>query len=555
MLSIFQYNIKISTSIHLWLCIVLGWSCWYGLAKPIIASPVPQDVKELPYFIGLDVQLENATDSEIRVAVKEIEIAGSTVFTDAELAALVAPFINKQLNFTELLAIRAAVTNLYTTKGYLTSGAYLPPQDISDGIIHVQIIEGKLEDIEIRGLTRLQDSYVRDRLAQAAQGPININKIEADLQLLRQDPLLSQVSAELTEGSSLGQNILAIDLVEAPPFSSSLSINNYQSPSVGSFGGGVNLSYSNLLGIGDRLTGGGGLTRGTRDFSVQYEIPVNKRDVRLAFSYDRGRNEVIEEPFSPLDIIGNSETYAFKFHLPIERTSTEEFSLGFSTELRRSQTYLLKDEPFSFTVGPEDGESKLTVLRFSQDWVQRRPSSVFAARSQFSIGLGIFDATINDTGTDGRFFSWLGQFQWIQALNEEKDALLVGRVGMQLTGDSLLPIEQLSIGGFNTVRGYRTNQRVGDSGVLGSLELRLPVARSDRWGLLQVAPFVDVGTVWSNNNGGTTLLGTGLGLRWQIGSLSANLDWGIPLTSVGDRGNSLQDRGIVFSINYSPFQF
>ena len=230
-----------------------------------------------------------------------------------------------------------------------------------------------------------------------------------------------------------------------------------------------------------------------------------------------------------------------------------------SGDLRRSQTYILDDEPFSFTIGPEKGESRVSAIRFSGDWVNRSSSRVLAARSQFSLGLDILDATVNDTGTDGRFFSWLGQFQWVQALNERKDTTLIASTAAQLTGDSLLPLEQFSIGGVDTVRGYRANQRVGDSGIFGSVEVRLPLIRDgDGFGLLQIAPFLDAGTIWNNNGdaiaGSNTLVSIGLGLRWQKGSrLSARLDWGIPLVPVAGQGDTLQDNGIYFSIRVQPF--
>ncbi len=267
------------------------------------------------------------------------------------------------------------------------------------------------------------------------------------------------------------------------------------------------------------------------------------------------------EPFAPLDITGRAQTFALDFRQPVILTPTEELAFGVSAQLRRSRTFLFGDEPFSFTPGAENGESQVSVLRFSTDWLNRHsPNTVLAARSTFSLGLGVFDATTNDTGTDGRFFSWQGQFQWVQALNEQKDAVIISRIAAQLTPDSLLPLEQLGIGGVDTVRGYRTSQRVGDNGIVGTVELRLPIVRdSGGFGLLQIVPFIDAGTIWSNSNDEAksadgTLLSTGLGLRWQLNdSLSASLDWGIPLISIDRQGNSLQDNGISFSVQVAPF--
>lgn len=120
-----------------------------------------------------------------------------------------------------------------------------------------------------------------------------------------------------------------------------------------------------------------------------------------------------------------------------------------------------------------------------------------------------------------------------------------------------MPLEQFSIGGIDTVGGYRNNQRVADNGIVGTAEVRIPIIRDlDGFGLLQLAPFFDVGTTW-NNNGNTdssTLASVGLGLRWQLGNfLSARLDWGIPLISIDQQGDSLQDNGIFFSVSIQPF--
>lgn len=496
-----------------------------------------------------------------KVKVKKIEVDGSTVFSPEELAQAVNSFIGQELSYEQLLEIRTAINQLYISKGYATSGAFLPPQDIDDGVIQVQIVEGELERIDIQGLTKLRADYVRDRLRLAGSTPLNIQQLESGLQLLKNDPLFSQVQAELTAGTKPGQNVLIVKLKEAPPIDAALVIDNREVPSVGSFGATAALGYNNLLGVGDRLNAAVGITQGVNSYSFSYEVPLNAKNGTLGFRYSRGRNRIISEPFAPLDITGRAQTYAIDFRQPVILTATEELAFGVSAQLRRSRTFLFGNEPFSFTQGPEEGESKVSVLRVSTDWLNRRdPNRVLAARSTFSLGLGVFDATTNKTGTDGRFFSWQGQVQLVQALNEEKDAVAIARIAAQLTPDSLLPLEQFAIGGVDTVRGYRTSQRVGDNGIAGTVELRLPIVRDPGgFGLLQVVPFIDAGTIWSNsNNEGNsadgTLLSTGLGLRWQLNdSLSASFDWGIPLISIDRQGDSLQDNGISFSVRFAPF--
>ena len=67
----------------------------------------------------------------------------------------------------------------------------------------------------------------------------------------------------------------------------------------------------------------------------------------------------------------------------------------------------------------------------------------------------------------------MGQFQWVQRLSPR--ILMLAKVNTQLTPDSLLSLEKISIGGVDTVRGYRQNQLVADNGVVGGVEVRIPL--------------------------------------------------------------------------------
>jgi hemolysin activation/secretion protein len=516
--------------------------------EPPTSPPEPQlqtpPIQESPEVIP---------SSGERLFIKEVEVLGNTVLQD-EITALTQQYENRSVTFEQLLELRSAIVQLYIDNGYITSGAFIPNnQDLSSGTVLIQVVEGEIEQIEIGGLKRLRTGYVRSRLDRATSTPVNQQRLEEALQLLQLDPLLEQVNAELTAGTTAGSNILRVSLKEAPAFHAAIAIENNQSPSIGSVQGSIEVSHDNLLGFGDRLSAQYGRTEGLDLYDVNYTIPVNARNGTLKFSYNNGDSRIIEDDFEDIGIRSETQTYSLGFRQPLTRTPTREFALGLSLDLRRSQTYLLDDIPFSFTEGPEDGEANVTVIRFSQDWVDRGTRRVLAARSQFSLGIDAFDATVNDSGTDGQFFSWLGQFQWVQQLSPR--ALLVARIDTQLTPDSLLSLERLSIGGVDTVRGYRENQLIADNGIVGSVEVRLPLTSDPR--ILQLSPFFEIGTAWNNRDidpDPATIAGLGLGLRWLMTpDLSLSLDYGIPLISVGDRGDSLQASGLYFSIRYQPF--
>jgi hemolysin activation/secretion protein len=521
--------------------------------SPLPPDKIPDTTPNSPLQIPTNEQPQLPSPTTERFPIKEIKILGNTVLKD-EINRLVNEYINKEVSFEELIGLRTKITAEYVKNGYITSGAFIRNSQILEtGIIEIQIVEGKLEKIEINELKWLETSYISSRLKIASNAPLNQKRLEEALQLLQLDPIIERVQAELVAGSSPGFNILRVQVTEAPAFHAGIAVANKQSPSIGSLQTSIFAVHDNFTGFGDRLNLEYGFTEGIDIYNIIYELPVNPLDGKFNIRYSNNSSQIIESPFDNLGIRSDSETLAFSFRQPLVRKPQSEFAIGVGLDMRRSQTFLLDDIPFSFSEGPENGESRVTAIRFFQDWVNRNTKRVLAARSQFNFGIDAFDATVNNSGTDGRFFSWLGQFQWVQQVSPRM--LLLTRIDTQLTPDSLLSLEKFSLGGVDTVRGYRQNQLVADNGILGAIELRIPVTKNPR--TLQLTPFFEVGTGWNNrseNPDPSFIASLGLGMEWQVfRGLDVRLDYGIPLVGVRDKGDSLQDSGFNFSLRYQPF--
>lgn len=491
-----------------------------------------------------------ADSDELQFDAVDVEVLDSTVLR-REIEQKVACYEGQTITLSDLFNLRSQITQLYIDNGYVTSGAFIPNGQLVDDHLQVQVIEGGVEDIQVNGLDRLQEGYVRSRLNRATRAPLNQQKLTQSLQRLQLDPNIAQVNAELTAGTEPGQSLLILDLEETHPLSFLAGADNYRSPSIGSEGLNVSATYRNIIGIGDTLSASYGLSQGLNLYDISLSSPFNAADGTFTLRYNNSDSRIIEDAFEDVGIRSDTETISLGLRQPISRTPSEEFALGLDFDWRRSQSFILDDTPFSFSVGPEDGRSQVSALRFSQDWTKRGANRVLAARSQFNVGLDILGATDNpDTSTDGRFFSWLGQFQWVEQVSPSVLSLI--KFNAQLTPDSLLPLERFSLGGLSTVRGYAQNQLVADNALNASAELRIPLTRNPN--ILQVTPFLDAGYGWNTNtpNPATNfLLGTGVGLRWQATpNLFLRTDYGVPLMSIDDKGNSLQDNGLYFSLTY-----
>ncbi|MEH2295599.1 ShlB/FhaC/HecB family hemolysin secretion/activation protein [Nostoc sp.] len=496
--------------------------------------------------------------------VKQFEVIGSTVFSPEKLNQVLAEFINKPITFAQLIEARSKITELYINAGYVTSGAYIPEQTLTSGVVRIQVIEGELEDIQITGTRRLNPNYIRSRIALGASTPLNQKRLLESLQLLQLNPLIQNLSAELSAGSRKGANLLAIKVTEADSFNIQPVLDNGGSPSVGSFRRQLQINQANLLGFGDSISLAYSNTDGSNTINASYSLPLNPRNGTLTFSYGNTSADVIERPFNKLDIESASQYYELTFRQPLVQTPNQEFALGITASRRETDisSSLLEENQVPLSLlspgADKEGRTRVSALRFFQQWTSRNSQEVIAARSEFSLGIGAFNATINETAPDSRFFAWRGQAQWVRLL--APDTLLLIRGDMQLASRTLLTSEQFGLGGINSVRGYRQDLLLADNGAFASVELRQPIARVSQWnGLLQVTPFVDVGTAWNNSssrneNNTNTLASVGLGLHWSQGNnFTAGVEWGIPLVSVDTQRKTWQENGLYFFVQYNPF--
>mgnify|MGYP000046601584 FL=1 len=138
-------------------------------------APEPQPPQKLPPVDELldpsapspDLPDEILDDIPQQIFIKRFNIIGSTVFSQEKLAEVTEPFLDQPISFPRLFKIRSEITKLYDDEGYVNSGAYIPPQQLEDGIVTIEIIEGELEDIIVKGLSRLNPNYIKSRLAIA----------------------------------------------------------------------------------------------------------------------------------------------------------------------------------------------------------------------------------------------------------------------------------------------------------------------------------------------------------------------------------------------------
>lgn len=520
---------------------------------PGFAAADPAAPETLPPLPIPETPGTEALAGERKILVQRYAIEGATVLSATDLAALTAPYEGREVTWADLAALRDKITLAYVQRGYVSSGAVIPDQTIADGIVRLQVVEGTLAGVEVKTDGRYRPSVLQQRIAGAAEGPVNVDRMEEGLQALQRDPNIRAVNAQLTPTDERGRARLLVDVRERRPWELALDLDNYAVPAVGSERARLSGRAVNLAGRGDALWGSLGVTRGLREGDLGYTLPLGTGRNSLTVAARASRGDLVEAPFDDLDVYSTSTTYGATWNYAMVDDAKRGLDLSVIGEVRRSESFLL-GSGFSFTEGPEQGVSKVTALRAAQQGSLRGRRQVFVARTTLSVGLDALDATHHDGPAvpDGQFVSFLLQTQWARRLTA-RDALLILRLDGQLASDPLLGLEQFAVGGHGSVRGYRENTLVRDQGAVASAELRVPLMRRGSRPLLEAGPFVDGG--WAGNkdrpdNGPTTIAGAGLAARLHLGpAVRLDVAWAEALKDVGTPADpTLQDRGVYFNL-------
>lgn len=497
------------------------------------------------------------------ILLKRVLFEGNTLFPAGELEALAQPYLNRRLSGADIEELRYKVTLFYVNHGYLNSGAIVPDQQVDRGELRLKIIEGHLKEVLITDnsdawrLWPLRDSYYRDRLMGDADRPLNAQELRERYLMLLNDRLIERLNGTLLPGLHPGEAVLDLKVLRNLPYGGYLGVDNYSPPAIGSYTGRLGFWLDNLSGFGERVDFNMSPTGGAFSYNTGIDIPLTASGTRFAFRYTNSETVLVEAPFDVLNIQNNVISYDGQLSHPVLWDLQQKLTLGMNFGVRQNRETLDGipiDQP-----GAQDGLTQVTVWRTWQDYLHQGKDFDMAFRSTFSVGLDALGATISPTpqSGDGRFFAWLGQaIGRYRFMDNGAHVSLSGAV--QVTGDKLLSLEKIAVGGASTVRGYRQNYLVRDQGFYVSLEVAYPLYGGEpgsKHGLFLV-PFTDYGGASNQGEKTSYLQSIGIGAEWHYSTFSSAFYWAQRL---GDydlpKGTpyDAQDNGIYFQVNWRSF--
>ena len=470
---------------------------------------------------------------------ERINFEGNTVkdITEEDLQHLGLEVIGEDIFFDELLEVCSKVTNLYHSKGYLTSYATVPPQRIVDGVATIKIVESKVGERNIEGEKWTREWYLKHIIMGKAglrEGDVfNAKNLQRAMkEINREDYVQIQTEVERQPDGD-EDTTLTLNVRDRFPVNLNFSYDDYGRSYTGAQRVSFLVGMDNLTGLGDKIYGGTILSSGATGWMAGYSLPVSSYGTRLSFDFSDSHVK-LGGPWRPYGVKGNAQSYFFKLTHPLVQTAKSDLFLYTGYDFVNANTSMAFNNAKSYL-----SDYNLHVWRTGLYGMTDDSYGRWIGNVNIDFGMSGTDKT-NLSNADTTFVKFGANATRVQRLFSR--SMGVVRVGGQYSPNDLFAAEQMQIGGPYTLRGYQPAEMLGDYGVTGTLEYRIPIPFLDRldnklcnWidERFRLAAFYDWGWVGTNSNlydGSTFLHSIGFGTYMNFTDwLTAQIGVGFPL--------------------------
>jgi hemolysin activation/secretion protein len=451
---------------------------------------------------------------EVSFELTKLDIDSSEVLAPSEIDGIAANYLGRRVRLAELYEFVDKVNDLYSSKGYVTCRAILPPQRIRQGVVRVRLVEGRTGKVNISGNEHTRDGYVLGRVSLAEGAIANLKELNDDLMRFN-GTNDAQMRISLKAGEAVGTTDYDISLTEPSNhvFRFYSDTNGYENNNRYRYGG----MYTNrsLTGNRDHLNFTYLRSRGSDVLGVGYSFPVTASGTRLELNGGYNRTEIVNGWMQPLGVKGKAYNYSLAVRHPFIVQPDLRLEGAIEYLHQNSQTDLFVKT--SSKVRWVDDETDKGVASLSL--THYKPWGILYHRHSASAGK---HRNIEHQSTDFKYYS-LDSMYFYQSQGRR---LFQARLSGQYSFTKILPSAQrFYLGGANSVRGYEEGLINGENGVSASVEFSTPFWLEN----LTVFTFLDAGKVWGDSSfGDTMLIGAGVGARYSYKSW-LNIDVGVGL--------------------------
>jgi hemolysin activation/secretion protein len=498
-----------------------------------VASPPPQTLSA-PLALPHTPAPENPEDRVGRFVLERVTFDGARAVGEAKLQSAWETFQGKSVSLADLRTISRRAEAIYAASGYPFVAVRLKVQQVKEGVVHFDVIEGRISDLTVLGsnpVARRQATAMLEPLVERA--PLSLADVDSAYQLARLVPGLS-VAGTLRQGSQPGGMDLVVATKRDEAINVYLNVNDLYADSVGPWGVLAGADYAGQSKYGDEASvqaytsvpvGRQVLLRGS------YALGLDSAGTRLTLSGLWGQANPTGSAAAPLELATNIATVRAELAQPIveARDANLVADVAFEASDQRTRVFsatTLSDDKLRILSASLLGEQTGELGRFSGS-VELRQGLDFAGASRPG------DANLSRVGGDPQ--------ATVVKLSVEAQSANFGKLSLyarsdvQYAAEPLTAPDQYAVGNLTIGRGYQPGLALADSVVAASFEARLgpfPIAHHLQGGTLQGQPFVfvDSARLYDRGAAAYTLTSIGGGVRFQLaGKIETDLVVADPL--------------------------
>lgn len=501
-----------------------------------------------PQFAGADEQ----GDSRPLFVLRHVSITGAVAIPQDRLETAYQPYIGKKVSQADLAAMAGAVSDIYRAAGFHLSRAIVPPQDIQRGELRIQVIEGCITELTLKG-DAAEQFGVRSMLsAVLAEQPSRLATLERQLLLINGRPGVRIEDTGIEEIGTASGHFRLILSVRTWHIFTSFGLDNLGSWSVGPWQSYGTAAFNSYLTPGDSLVLNLSTTPGDpRQLAfgrLSYELPVGTDGARIGAS--GYYSEVWPGDYRRL-FSDNIKTESFEIRGSIVPLQSQKSTLTLTAAAGFTNAY--ENDVF----GPIYADRIRTASLTSDYRLQDNFGGINYLTVNYRQGLDILGAShrgdddLSRDGASGKFSAMNFWFTRYQTLSDAW-SLKLAAAGQTASGP-LFTSQQFYLGGLAFGRGYGSAEISGDNGFAGSVELRFDQKTSLQYlSGYQLYGFVDSGVAWNSGyrlSDGLSLTSAGGGVRFfMIDGLQADIGVAAPL-SYRAPDNPTRAARVLFSLS------
>ncbi len=519
----------------------------------------------------LTVVAASALADDERFNITRFQVEGNSLLPADEVDRLVAPMVGQNSVYGDIQKALEALENAYRNAGYNAVQVYVPEQELTSGVVRIQVTEGTVGNITVTGNKYFSEQNIRASLPQLQSGkPPNLRKISEAVQLSNDNPA-KQINVALGSGDDEGKIDAEVKVVDNNPLRVFLTADNTGVAATGHWRTGVAIQHANLF---DRDQSGTLAYTTSPDspsgvkvdvYSIGYRIPLYGIGDSLDFIY--GKSSVNSPSSSPtlgglLGFTGKGDIYGLRWNHFFARQGETSARLVFGIDYKKIDSRC-SFGGIEFSIAPPTPPVASCVPYTTAPLSVTYSSQTRSVGQSIDYNIGIArnwatGTAYTNTTSDGRTdrYSYLtpgsrntvddfiilrGGASIFKGFGNDWQMRIAGTA--QYAKDPLVSAEQFGLAGSTAVRGFTERAVSADGGLVVNAEIYTPELLPK--GSLRLLAFYDVGRGYNNNVGNSgipsslTVSSMGVGARYVYGrDFNIKLDVG----RVGNPGNSATEK-------------